>query len=428
MDNDEQPSSMSPIAKRINRRGFLRYTGAAAATVAAGAALAACGGDGEKKPKKTPTGGTTSERRKVKLGFIALTDCAPLVMAKELGFFDDHGLDVELVKQASWPATRDNLLTGQIDGAHCLYSMPFSVASGVSGSGTGLKVAMVLNNNGQAITLEKGLADAGYADLVAARKVLDGRSKTTLAMTYPGGTHDLWLRYWLLATKADRSKITINPIPPPQMVQNMKVGNMDGYCVGEPWNAVAVAQGIGFTHLATQDLWLHHPEKALVVNEKVARDNGLMIEMIGAVLKASRWLDDLDNRAEAATTLGAPNYVSAPAEEIKGRLLGKYDLGADLGTKDFGGKQMMFFRGGKVSAPRRSHGYWALAQYQRMGLLSSAPPYKELVDAIVLRDLYEKAADKAGVDVPDDDMSPFEVVLDGVTFDPKKVDEEALRA
>ena len=423
------PVTKTPVTKTIDRRGFLRYAGTA---VAAGAALAACGGGddkGAKKPKGLgATGSSSSRRRKVKLGFIALTDCAPLVMAKELGFFDDHGLDVELIKQASWPATRDNLLTGQIDGAHCLYSMPFSVASGVSGSGTGLKIAMILNNNGQAITLEKSLAGAGYADLAAAKKVLDGRPKTTLAMTYPGGTHDLWLRYWLLATKADRSKITINPIPPPQMVQNMKVGNMDGYCVGEPWNAVAVEQGIGFTHLATQDLWLHHPEKALVVNETVSLDAALMIEVIGAVLEASRWLDDLDNRAKAATTLGTPNYVSAPAEEIKGRLLGKYDIGAGLGTKDFGGRQMMFFRGGKVSAPRRSHGYWALAQYQRMGLLKSAPPYEELVDAIVLRDLYEKAADKAGVDVPDDDMAPFEVALDSVTFDPAKVEEEARRA
>ena len=411
----------------ISRRRFLQFVGAAAAVTAAGGLSAACGGESDDDTAAQLSNTTTAKAlRKVKLGFIALTDCAPLVMAKELGFFANHGLDVELIKQASWPATRDNLLTGQIDGAHCLFSMPFSVASGVSGSGTDLKLAMILNNNGQAITLKKDLAGAGYGNLQEARKLLDSRTPT-LAMTYPGGTHDLWLRYWLKATKADASKIKIIPIPPAQMVQNMKVGNMDGYCVGEPWNAVAVAQDIGFTHIATQDLWLHHPEKALVVNGKTAAQEDLMIDLIGAVLEASKWLDDLDNRATAAPTIGAPQYVSAPAEEIKGRLLGRYELGAGLGTKDFGGRQMMFFRDGKTSAPRRSYGYWALAQYQRLGLLKQAPPYAQIVDSIVLRDLYEKAADKAGVDVPDDDMAPIGVALDDVQFDPKKVQEEVGR-
>ena len=412
----------------IDRRRFLQLAGGAAAVAAFGGALSACGDSDSGNDSADASTRTTAAKglRKVKLGFIALTDCSSLIMAKELGYFEAHGLDVELIKQASWPATRDNLLTGQIDGAHCLFSMPFSVASGVSGSGTDLKVAMILNNNGQAITLNKELAAAGYGDLEAARKLLDSRTPT-LAMTYPGGTHDLWLRYWLKATKADAAKIKIIPIPPPQMVQNMKVGNMDGFCVGEPWNAQAVAQGIGFTHIATQDLWLHHPEKALVVNPKTASDSSLMIDLIGAVLEASKWLDDLDNRSKAAPTIGAASYVSAPAEEIRGRLLGKYELGAGLGAKDFGGRQMMFSREGKTNAPRRSYGYWALAQYQRLGLLKEAPPYAQLVDSIVLTDLYEKAADKAGVDVPDDDMAPFEVALDKAEFDPKKVQEEVGR-
>ena len=210
------------------------------------------------------------------------------------------------------------------------------------------------------------------------------------------------------------------------MVQNMKVGNMDGYCVGEPWNAVAVAQDIGFTHITTQDIWEHHPEKALVVNEKTAGEKALMLELIGATLEASKWLDDLDNRGEAATTIGSAAYVNAPPEEIKGRLLGTYDLGAGLGTKDFGGKQMMFFRDGMTPAPRRSYGYWTLAQYQRLGLIPSKPDYS-IVDDIVLRDLYEEAAEKEGIDVPDDDMKPFTVKLDNTEFDPKKADDEAAR-
>ena len=422
------------MTEEMDRRSFLRLAAGAAAAVTSGGLLAACGDDGgpsasaaqDATKPKTSTTKATEPLRKVKLGFIALTDCAPIVMAKELGFYADRGLDVEVLKQASWPATRDNLLSGEIDGAHCLSTMPYSIASGISGSGTALKIAMILNNNGQAITLHKDLAAAKYADLEAAKEILEKRTPT-LAMTYPGGTHDLWLRYWLRATKAKESAIKIIPIPPPQMVQNMKVGNMDGFCVGEPWNAVAVAQDIGFTHLTTQDLWLHHPEKALVVNEKTSTEKGVMTALIGGTLEACKWLDDLANRKSAAKTIGGAAYVNAPPEEIEGRMLGKYDLGAGLGTKDFGGSQMLFFRDGKTTAPRRSYGYWALAQYQRLGLLTSAPDAKAIVDAIVLRDLYEEVAEAEGVDIPDDDMAPFEVKLDGTEFDPKKSEDEAKR-
>jgi nitrate/nitrite transport system substrate-binding protein len=415
------------MTSKLDRRGFLRLAAAGAGAVA----LAGCGGgssDGdtagasaEPDQATTPSGPS----RKLKLGFIALTDAAPIIMAKELGLYAERGLDVEVIKQASWPATRDNLLAGEIDGAHCLSTMPYSLAAGVGGSGTDLKIAMILSNNGQAITLNEDLAAAGYGDLDAAREILDERTPT-MAMTFPGGTHDLWLRYWLRATGADESKIQIIAIPPAQMVENMTVGNMDGYCVGEPWNAVAVNNEIGFTHLTTQDIWLHHPEKALVVNPATARDEAVMTELIAATLEACTWLDDLDNRSQAADTIGGPNYLGTPPEGIRGRLLGQYELGAKLGKKDFGGSQMMFFRDGATNLPRRSYGHWTLAQYQRLGLVDEAPP-ASVIDEIVLTDLYAKGAEAAGVDIPDDDMAPFEVVLDGVTFDPAKPEEEANR-
>jgi nitrate/nitrite transport system substrate-binding protein len=413
----------------LNRRRFLQVGGAAAAATVAGGLLAACGGDGDDKAAADTTSVTAKASgppKKVTLGFIALTDCAPLVIGKEKGFYAERGLDVTLVKQASWPATRDNLLSGQIDGAHCLSWMPYSVASGVSGSGTDLKIAMILNNNGQAITLKKDFSSVGYGDLEKAKDALNSR-EPTLAMTFPGGTHDLWLRYWLRATGADESKVKVIPIPPPQMVANMKVGTMDGFCVGEPWNAVAAAQGIGFTHIATQDIWLHHPEKALVVSAKAAADPDTLHKLILGTLDACKWLDNLTNRAEAAPIIGKPEYVNAPAEEIKGRLLGKYDLGANLGTKDFKGHQMMFHRDGETNAPLKSYGIWGLAQYQRLGLLKNAPDYKALTDAIVLTSAYAKAAKEFGIDVPDD-MKPIDIKLDGVTFDPTKPDAEAKRA
>lgn len=381
------------------------------------------------------TGGTTasttaggSANRKVKLGFIALTDASSIIMAKELGYFAERGLDVSVEKQASWAATRDNLLNNEIDGGHVLSSMPFSVATRVSGNGSrSLRIAMMLNNNGQAITLSKDYASAGYGDLDKARAALLAKTPT-LAGTFPGGTHDTWLRYWLKACKVDSNVVKIITIPPPQMVANMKVDAMDGFCVGEPWNAQAVDQGIGFTHLTTQDIWKHHPEKALVVTEKFATERpDVLMDVMGAVLKASKWLDDLANRTKAAETVGTAAYINAPAKEIEGRLLGQYNLGAGIPPKTYTDDYMTFFRDGKVNAPRRAHAIWFMSQYRRFGLLKSDPPFQELADQIIVRALYEKVAVKEKVAVPDDDMAPITIKLDNVTFDPKKPLEEVNR-
>jgi nitrate/nitrite transport system substrate-binding protein len=416
----------------VDRRSFIKAAGLASLGVALPGGLAACGGGSDASTGPASGGGSGGNRgggsRKVNLGFIALTDCAPIVMAEKLGYFAERDLDVSVVKQASWPATRDALLAGQIDGAHCLFSMPLSLATGIGGNSRDLKVAMMLNQNGQAITLASSLAAAGYADLEAAHDALAEAGTPALGMTFPGGTHDIWLRYWLAAAGTALDDVKIDPIPPPQMVQNMATSTVSGYCVGEPWNAVAVRQGIGFTHLATQDLWEHHPEKALVVNARFAEARAdVLRDVMGAIMAASRWLDEPDNRSEAADTLGVEAYVNAPPDEIRGRLTGVYDLGADLGETTFDGNQMRFFRDGQVPFPRRAHAHWFLAQYQRLGYLSEAPPYAEIVDDLILTDIYAEVAAAEGVDVPDDDMAPFEVRLDEVTFDPADPDEEAAR-
>ncbi|GAA1783836.1 CmpA/NrtA family ABC transporter substrate-binding protein [Luedemannella flava] len=412
------------MTNSLNRRGLFRLAGSAAALAATGSVLSACAVD------ESPTNQSSNGKnlKKVKLGFIALTDCAPLIAAKELGYFTERGLDVELIKQASWPATRDNLLSGEIDGGHVLFSMPLSVATGIAGKAgtTDLKIAMVLNNNGQAITLKKAYAKAGYGDLAAAKALLESE-KPKLAMTFPGGTHDTWLRYWLKATRADLSNIQISAVPPPQMVSNMAANNQDGYCVGEPWGAVAVQKDIGFTHITTQDIWQHHPEKALVVGAKLTADQGLLAEIMKAVLKAQKWLDDLANRSKLAEMLSPVGYVNAPAADIKGRLLGQYDLGAGLGAKTYTGDQMMFFRDGETPFPRSSYVYWFLAQYQRFGLIKEAPDYAAIANGVLLKDLYAKVAAEEGIKVPGDDMAPFAVKLDNITFDPKNVADEAKR-
>lgn len=247
-------------------------------------------------------------------------------------------------------------------------------------------------------------------------------------MTFPGGTHDLWLRYWLKAAGVDASRLQIIPVPPPQMVANMKVGAVDAYSVGAPWNAVGVDQGIGHIAVNSQDIYSNHPEKALVVNSRFATERkDVLMDVMAAVLEAGHWLDDLANRARTAEAISPASYVNAPAADIVGQLQGTYELGNGEAPRTYTDDLMLFSRGGLVNVPRRSQAVWAMAQYQRLGLLKEAPPYLEIAEDIHLRDLYEEVAAREGVDVPDDDMAPFEVRLDGVTFDPARPEEEVTR-
>jgi nitrate/nitrite transport system substrate-binding protein len=371
---------------------------------------------------------TTTTSKKITLGIIPLTDCAPLVIAHEKGFFKKYGLDVEISKEASWANVRDKLLTGELDGAHCLFGMPFSVYTGVGGkAGSEMHIAMILNNNGQAITLSKEFCgQVGFQKIegvAAAVEKLKTKKEPTFAMTFPGGTHDIWLRYWLAASGVDQNKVKIITIPPPQMVANMKVGNMDGFCVGEPWNQVAVKQGIGFTQVASQDIWKNHPEKALVVNKEFSSTRRQDLKKVmKAVMEASIWLDDMKNRAEAAEIIGRQSYVNAPAKEIEARLMGSYDLGCDYGTYAYQDDYMLYHNKGMVNYPRKAHGIWYMNQYVRFDYLKQAPAYKEVADKLILQDLYTEVAKEMGIALPDDDMKPFTIDLDKVAFDPNNPD------
>jgi nitrate/nitrite transport system substrate-binding protein len=365
----------------------------------------------------------TNSTSRIKIGFIPLTDCASVVMAHELGLYKKHGVNVEVSKEASWATVRDKVLTGELEGAHCLFGMPFSVYTGVGGqAGQEMHLAMVINNNGQAITLSKDFCgQAGFLEVDKVKTAVDSlksKKTVTFAMTFPGGTHDLWLRYWLAAAGIDQKTVKVITIPPPQMVANMKVGNMDGYCVGEPWNGVAVQQGIGFTHISSQDLWKHHPEKALVVNKQFSETRRDELKAVmKAVLEASLWLDDPANRKQAAVVIGKQAYVNAQPEVIEARLLGNYDLGCGA-TQRYTDDYMMFHRGGLANFPRKSHAIWFMAQYVRFGYLPEAPEYRTIADKLVLQDLYREVAKSMNIVIPDDDMKPFTVDLDKVVFDP----------
>lgn len=358
----------------------------------------------------------------IKLGFIPLTDCAALVAAKELGLFQKYGVDVQLSKEASWANVRDKILNGELEGAHCLFSMPMSVYTGVGGkAGSEMKIAMVLNNNGQGITLSKDFCGmVGFKEIkkvATAVNQLKQRKEVTFAMTFPGGTHDIWLRNWMAASGINQKSVGIITIPPPQMVANMRVDNMEGFCVGEPWNGVAVAQNVGFTHIASQDIWRNHPEKALVVNKEFAgsRKEDLK-KVMKAIIEASRWLDNAGNRKKAAAWLSKPYYVNAPVSVLEARLLGSNELGCELGVQSYGNDKMMFYNNGLVSTPLKSYATWFLAQYVRFGYLKSAPDYKGIAEKLILDDLFAEVAKEMNVPVQPD-MKPFKTNLD-VEFDP----------
>lgn len=361
----------------------------------------------------------------VKLGFIPLTDCSPIVMAKELGLFKKYGVEVIVTKESSWANVRDKILTGELDGAHCLYTMPLSVYTGVGGkAGSEMKIAMMLNVNGQAITLSNDFCGkVGFkqmnkvAPVVAAK--LKAEKEVTFAMTFPGGTHDLWLRNWMAVAGLNQKAVKIITIPPPQMVANMKVGNMDGFSVGEPWNGVAVKQGVGFTQVASQDIWKDHPEKALVVNKDFSEKHKAdLVKVMKAIMEACKWLDVPGNRKKAAAIIGKAPYVNAPAEVIENRLMGNYDLGCNQGTEIYDNDYMLFHKGGMVNYPRKSYAIWAMAQYVRFGYLKEAPDYKAIADKLILQDLYEEVAASMKVKVPADDMKPFSLTMDKTVFDP----------
>jgi nitrate/nitrite transport system substrate-binding protein len=363
--------------------------------------------------------------RKIKLGFIPLTDCAPLVAAKELGLFAKYGVDVELEKQASWAVVRDKILNGELDGAHCLFSMPLSVYTGVGGkAGSEMKIAMVLNNNGQAITLSKDFCgQVGFKQInkvAATVKSIQGRKEVTFAQTFPGGTHDIWLRYWMSAAGINQKSVGIITIPPPQMVANMRVDNMEGYCVGEPWNGVAAAQNVGFTHISTQDLWKNHPEKALVVNSAFASANREDLKKVmKAIIEACKWLDNMGNRAKVASWLSKPNYVNAPVQVLEARLKGSYDLGCELGVQKYKDDYMTFYNNGIVNTPKKSYAAWFLAQYVRFGYLKTEPNYKAIAEKLILDDLFAEVAKEMGVPVQPD-MQVIKTNFD-VAFDPNNV-------
>ena len=418
----------------LTRREMLRELLLAGISVsAASAVLAGCGSNAASTDSNAATApasssGTASSSGPIRLGFIPLTDCASLVVADQMGMFKKHGVQVEVVKMANWNAVRDQISSNILQGAHCLFGMPFSIATGVSeAKGDPLKIAMTISNNGQATSLANEFeGKVKYADFAGFGKAVKSMGKPlTFGMTFPGGTHDMWMHLSLAGAGIDPKSVTIKPVPPPQMVNNMKVGGLDGYNVGEPWNGRAVAEKVGFTFIASQDLWQNHPEKALVVNGKFAetrRDDLKKVMM--AMLEASMFIDEMKNRAKVADTIGTKAYVGAEPSVILPRLMGTYPLGGGLGEHTTE-HPMQFYRGGDVNFPRHSHAVWFMTAYERFGKAKLPADPMKIAQDVIMQDLYKEVAAEMKIAIPDDDMKPFEVKVDAMTFDPSKPAEMA---
>ncbi|MBW9075744.1 CmpA/NrtA family ABC transporter substrate-binding protein [Agrobacterium deltaense] len=373
------------------------------------------------------------EVKGAKIGFIALTDAAPLIIAAEKGLFAKHGMpDVEVLKQASWGATRDNLVLGGasngIDGAHILTPMPYLMHTGkVTQNNVPVPMTILarLNLDSQGISVAKEYAETGVqldaSKLKAAfeKKKAEGK-EIKAAMTFPGGTHDLWIRYWLAAGGIDPDKdVSTIVVPPPQMVANMKVGNMDVFCVGEPWNEQLVNQGIGFTACTTGELWKGHPEKALGMRaDWVEKNPNATKALLMAVMEAQQWCDEMANKEEMSTILGKRQWFNVPPKDVLGRLKGNINYGNGRVLENTG-LQMKFWQD-HASYPFRSHDSWFIAENIRWGKFAPDTDVKALVEKVNRDDIWRAAAKDLGVaDLPASTSRGKETFFDGKVFDPE---------
>jgi nitrate/nitrite transport system substrate-binding protein len=406
-----------PRRTPITRRRFLG--GSATALLLAGMPKGWVGGawadDGPEAPD-------------VRIGIIALTDCSSIVMAHELGLFAKYGIRSTVSKEASWAVIRDRLTLGENQATHMLYGMPYASTMGLLGSPKKpMIIPLCLNHNGQAITLAKALEEKGVktaADLKPHADAAKAAGKPmTFAMTFPPGTHAMWMRYWLGAGGINPDKdVTLITIPPAQMVSNMKVGKMDGFCVGEPWNARAIADGIGYTVTTTQQLWPDHPEKVLAFTAEFAEENPRTVQAVmRAVVEASQYIDKLENRKHVADVVSKPQYINTSADAILGRLLGDYDYGDGRREKD---PMYMTFFDRDTNFPWKSHGTWWLSQFRRWGMVGADVDYAGIVDKVHRPDLYRAVAKDLGLAAPTQDAK-VETLFDGVAFDPAEPERYA---
>ena len=364
------------------------------------------------------------ERADVVLGLIPLTDCAPLAVAVERGFFAEQGLRVTTSRERSWAAVRDKVAYGVLDGAQMIAPMLLATTLGVNGVRRPLLTGVSLGLNGNAITLSVALserveaaADAvdtpttaagadGSAPLSARgvlaevrRRTREGEPRLRFGIVFSGSTHEFELRYWLAAAGIDPDHdVELVVVPPPRMVEALTAGTLDGFCVGEPWNSVAVAEGIGRVAITKRQLQGRGPEKVLGVTAGWAgRHPGTHAALIRAIVDAARWVGREENRAETAEILARPQYVGEPVEVIARSLLGRFRTGREpLGESPRADPSFHVFDGEGVHRPDPRHGVWFLLELLRWGMLARPVDIEGVAAAVYRADLYDAALEGTG--------------------------------
>lgn len=337
------------------------------------------------------------EKSSIELGYMALTDCASVVVAATQGFAQPYGLTINLRRQHSWAGLQDKLASGELDAAHALYGLVYAVQLGLSGGARrDMAVLMGLNRNGQSLNLSTALASEGVdSPRRVAEHIRQGGRRLTFAQTFPTGTHAMWLNYWLASQGIDPlNQINSVVVPPPQMVEHLKAGRIDGFCVGEPWAADAVEQHLAVTLSTSQAIWPDHPEKVLACTRDFANTYpNTARALIMAVLEASRFVEQ--NLEATAHLLGARDYLDAPPERILHRLQGRYEDG--LGHAWLDAHPVRFFDEGRVNLPYLSDGLWFMTQFRRWGLLRQVPDYDAVARQVQRLDAYREAAAALGI-------------------------------
>ncbi|MEZ6128633.1 MAG: CmpA/NrtA family ABC transporter substrate-binding protein [Planctomycetaceae bacterium] len=404
------------------------------------------------------------EKDELKFGFIKLTDCAPIVVAREKGFFEDEGLQVEVIAQPNWKQLLDNVITGELDGAHMLSGQPIAATIGF-GTKAHIITAYTLDLNGNGITVSNAIWDqmvindstldtptpkhpipATSLKPIVAEKLSAGE-KLQMGMVFPVSTHNYEIRYWLAAagihpgmyTSEDirgftEAQVELSVTPPPQMPATLESGNISGYCVGEPWNQQAVAKGIGVPVTTNYDIWKNNPEKVFGVTKAWADENpNTHIAVVKALIRAGRWLDETDddgnlvNRDEACRLLSQPNYVGADFDIIRNSMTGYFyfQKSDKREMPDFN----VFFKY-HCSYPWYSDGIWFLTQMRRWGQITEARPaewYHETAKKVYQPEIYLNAAkrlladgliDEADVPWSTDGYKPATSdFIDGIEYD-----------
>jgi nitrate/nitrite transport system substrate-binding protein len=444
---------------RIDRRAFLKSSVSATALVGAVPAL-------ELFSPSIAHAALKPEKETLKFGFIKLTDMAPIAIAKELGYFEEEGLNVAVEPQANWKVLLDRVITGELDGAHMLAGQPLGATIGF---GTKAHVitpfSMDLNGNGITVSnavweemkkyLPKGpdgkIAHPIKAD--ALKKVVDKYKSEgkpfNLGMVFPLSTHNYELRYWLASggihpgyySPTDISgqimgDVLISVTPPPQMPATLEAGTILGYCVGEPWNQQAVFKGIGVPVITDYEIWKNNPEKVFGLTADFQNKNpNTVLAVTKALIRAGMWLDANNdaNRPKAVEILAKPEYVGADAKVIANSMTGtfEYEKGDKRPVPDFN----VFFRY-FATYPYYSDAVWYLTQMRRWGQISEGKPdawYADIAKSVYRPDIYLAAAKLLIADgkakkedfpwTSDGYRPPVNEFIDQVTYDGRKPNE-----